>query len=99
MGIPKKTRLESYEQISLVSDIRKQMILDVLGEYGELTAQELAAVLHKRGYVPSDERNFTAPRLTELRKAGMVEPTGKTLCKKTGRKVTLWAVAGKDGKK
>ena len=92
MDITKETRLESYEQVSLVADIRKRMIIDLLNEYGELTAQELATKLHNRGLIPSDERNFTAPRLTELRKAGNVTPVSKKLCTKTGRKVTVWAV-------
>lgn len=92
VDIPKETRLESFEQISLVADIRKRVIIDVLIEYGELTAQELATVLYKRGFIPSDERNFTAPRLTELRKAGEVKPADKKFCAKTGRKVTVWAL-------
>jgi len=91
VDITKETQLESYEQISLVADIRKKLILDVLGEYGELTAQEIAVALHNRGHIPSDERNFTAPRLTELRKEGRVKPVDKKLCIKTGRKVTVWA--------
>jgi hypothetical protein len=96
VDIPKETRLESYEQISLCVDVRKKMILDTLHIHGELTAQELATKLHKRGYIPSDERNFTAPRLTELRKDGKVQPVDKKLCAKTGRKVTVWAAVRKE---
>lgn len=90
--IPKETRLESYEKITPVAEIRKKMILNILRTHGEMTAQELAVELHKHGYIPSDERNFTAPRLTELRKDGKVKPTGKKQCDKTGRTVTIWAV-------
>ena len=97
MDIPKETRLESYEQITPVVDIRKRMILDILQNHGELTAQEIAAELHTRGYIPSDERNFTAPRLTELRKDGKVTPVGKKMCNKTGRIVTVWAAVIKEG--
>ena len=92
MDITKETRLESFEQISLVADIRKRMIMDVLNEWGELSAQEIAQELFKRGLIPSDERNFTAPRLTELRKEGKVRPTDKKYCAKTGRKVTVWVL-------
>jgi len=92
VDIPKETRLESYEQVSVIADIRKKLILGVLGEFGELTAQEIAVALYNRGHIPSDERNFTAPRLTELRKEGKVEPVDKKLCVKTGRKVTVWAM-------
>ena len=72
------------------------MILDILENHGELTAQEIATELHRRGYIPSDERNFTAPRLTELRKDGKVTPVGKKICDKTGRTVTVWAVVRKE---
>ena len=93
MDISKETRRESYEQISLFSEIRRKLIIDVLTDYGELTAQELATELCKRGHIPSDERNFTAPRITELRLSGKIKSVGKTHCTKTGRKVTIWAVS------
>jgi hypothetical protein len=96
VDIPKETRLESYEQITLLAEIRKKRILEILHIYGELTAQELATELYKRGYIPSDERNFTAPRLTELRKDGKVTPVGKKHCDKTGRRVTIWTVVKED---
>jgi hypothetical protein len=67
------------------------MILDILHTNGEMTAQDLASELYKRGNIPSDERNFTAPRLTELCKDGKVTPAGKKQCGKTGRKFTVWA--------
>jgi len=92
VDIPKQTQLESYEQITDAAEIRKKMILNALSEHGEMTAQELAVELHKCGHIPSDERNFTAPRLTELRKEGKVEPVDKKSCAKTGRKVTVWAM-------
>jgi len=95
MDIPAETRRESYEQISLLTEQRKKLILDTLLEHGEMTAQEIATLLYKRGLIPSDERNFTAPRLTELRKGKKVKPSGKKTCKKTGRSVTVWA-AGKE---
>ena len=74
----------------------QKMILDVLNTDGELTAQELASELYKRGHIPSDERNFTAPRLTELRKDGKVKPVSKKQCDKTGRKVTVWTAVRKE---
>ena len=95
MDLTKETRLDSYEQIANVVEIRKKMILNALSKNGEMTAQEIATELYKSGHIPSDERNFTAPRLTELRKEGKVEPIEKKLCTKTGRKVTVWALKNK----
>lgn len=91
MDIPKETRRESYGAVLPTVAARQNMVLMILRESGEMTAQEIATELHRRGLTPSDERNFAAPRLTELRKAGAVEVTGKKVCGKTGRNVTVWA--------
>jgi hypothetical protein len=57
-----------------------------------MTAREIAGELHRRGITATDERNFSAPRLTELRDAGKVAVIGKKLCDHTGRNVAVWAV-------
>ena len=44
-----------------------------------------------KGYIPTSERNFTAPRLTELSKMGVVEPIGKKMCQYTGKTVAVYA--------
>ena len=49
-----------------------------------MTAREIAK---KLGF---HERNAAAPRLTELRKAGRVEPCGIRIDGTTGRPVTVW---------
>lgn len=55
-----------------------------------LTAKETAVIMHRKGLIPTDERNFTAPRLTELCEMGEVEPIGKAKCEYTGRTVTVY---------
>ena len=90
MDIPKETRRESYDTVLPSVKQRQSLILALLRERGSMTAQEVADELHRRGHTPSDERNFAAPRLTELKDAGKVEATGKKICGKTGRSVTLW---------
>ena len=60
------------------------------GDWTGMTAKQIAVEMHKRGYIPTDERNFTAPRLTELSKKGIVEPIGKDYCFYTGKKVTVY---------
>ena len=91
MDISKETRRESYNAVLPTTKQRQSLILSLLRENGPMTAQELADVLHRRGYTPSNERNLAAPRLTELKDAGKVEATGKKICHKTGRNVTVWA--------
>jgi len=92
MDIPQKTRRESYETAQQDAAARRRIILEILTERGELTAREVAAELYRRGITPTDERNYSAPRLTELKAAGQIEVTGKKMCDRTGRNVALWAV-------
>ena len=92
--IPKETRRESYNAVLPRTAARQEDILSILQD-GNMTAQEIADELHRRGITPTDERNFAAPRLTELKKAGRVNAVGKKKCYKTGRMVTIWSV-GKD---
>lgn len=92
MEITKETRRESYGAAKQDAAARRRVILEILTERGQLTAREVAAELHRRGITPSDERNYSAPRLTELKAAGQVEVTGKKICDRTGRSVAVWAV-------
>lgn len=69
---------------SQLYDLRKRMILEVLGRDRAMTAREIADEL---GFV---ERNSTAPRLTELEERGIVEKVGKKFDKVTRRMVTIY---------
>ena len=89
MSVTKETRCESYEAVK-PSIIRRQVtILDILGD-SEMTASEIAEILYIKGFTPFYERNFAAPRLTELKASGKVEAIGKRLCEKIGRKNSVW---------
>ena len=48
--------------------------------------------MHEKGYIPTTERNFAAPRLTEMSRDGIVEPVGKKKCKYTGRMVAVYSL-------
>lgn len=90
MGITEETRRESYESVKPDAQKRRQVILDVLGDR-EMTANEIAEELHAKGITPFYERNFAAPRLTELKADGKVRTVGKKYCEKTGRMIAVWA--------
>ena len=97
MDIPQETRLESYEAAKIDAAARRRVILEILeGHRGGMTAREVAGELHRQGITPTDERNFAAPRLTELYKDGKIAVTGKKICPQTGRNVAVWAVKGDD---
>lgn len=84
-----ENRRESYE--SLDKQKRYIQILEVLGK-NKMTAKEIAVEMFTRGMIPNSERNFTAPRLTELSYEGIVEPIGKKKCEYTGKTVSVFQV-------
>ena len=82
------TRGEANESVK--REKRYAQIINVLSDYEALTAKEIAVRMQIRGWIPTSERNFTAPRLTELSERGIVEPVGKKVCEYTGRKVAVY---------
>jgi hypothetical protein len=93
-NIPQETRRDSFAAVKPDAAARRRVILEILAESDGMTAREVAGELHRRGITPTDERNYAAPRLTELYKAGKITATGKRKCPQTGRSVAVWA-AGK----
>lgn len=89
-----ETRADSNETVD--RNKRYQQILECLRQCGALTAKECAVIMQKKGYIPTSERNFTAPRMTELSKIGEIEPVGKKVCAYTGKKVAVYQI--RDGR-
>ncbi len=85
-----ETRRESYEAIKPKRTDRRNLILEILGSR-QMTASEITEELLAKGYIKYYDRNFVAPRLTELKDAGIVETVGKRLCKRTNKNVAVWA--------
>ena len=81
------TRSEANETVD--REKRYRQILEILTE--PMTAKEVAVEMYRRGMAGSPERNFAAPRLTELSKKGIVEPVGKKRCGYTGKTVAVYA--------
>ena len=90
LSVTTDTRRESYNTVKPSAKRRRQVILEILGDR-EMTANEVAEALYKNGITPYFERNFAAPRLTELKAEGKVITTGKRFCEKTGRMIAVWA--------
>lgn len=83
------TRQLSFEDIKSKQKIRYKQILDRLCS-GNKTAKEIAVELYELGYIPSTERNYTAPRLTELESMGYVKVVDKRKCQYTGKQVAVY---------
>ena len=89
MKITEETRNQSHEEIKPKKEIRYDLILDRLDR--PKTAKELAVELFRYGLIPNDERNQTAPRLTELVALGRVKTLpNKKICQYTGKWVALY---------
>ena len=90
MRITEQTRRESYRAVKPDSARRRDIILKILDD-NELTAHEIVETLIIQGAIPYYERNFAAPRLTELKKEGKGKAVGMRRCERTGRMVAVWA--------
>ena len=62
----KETRRESYAAILPKVNKRSALILDTLGDR-EMTVSEIAEELVRAGILPCFNRNYVAPRLTEIK--------------------------------
>lgn len=89
----KKNRAEANATVE--REIRYAQIKEIL-DGKELTAKEIAVEMCAMGYTPTAERNFAAPRLTELCKCGAVKQCGSRVCEYTGKSVTVYALADKN---
>lgn len=92
-----ETRAEAHESVD--KQKRYSQIIECLltssknnGMPMGMTAKEIAVMMMNKGYIPTSERNFTAPRLTEMCQKGIVEPIGRKKCQWTGHKVAVYAL-------
>ena len=83
-----QTRQMSFNDIQLKTKVRYEQILERLDK--PKTAKEIAVELFELGIIPSAERNYTAPRLTELEKRGIVKAFKKKKCEYTGKTVAVY---------
>lgn len=86
--ITAETRQMSFEDIKAKKQKRYEQILDRLDK--PKTAKEIAVELFELGLIPSTERNYTAPRLTELEFYGKVKVIDKKKCDYTGKMVAVY---------
>ncbi len=85
-----ETRRESIDSVD--KEKRYKQIEYILSRFPEgLTAKEISVQMKKLGYPPTDERNFSSPRLCELMKIGRVEALNeKKICEYTGKSVSVF---------
>lgn len=89
-----QTRQLSFDEIQNKKKKRYEQILDRLMT-GSKTAKEIAVELFELGLIPSTERNYTSPRLTELASMGLVKAIEKKKCIYTGKMVAVYEITPK----
>lgn len=74
--ITKETRKASYEAVLPKVKDRSRLILETLGDRA-MTVSEITDELVEAGKIPYYNRNYVAPRLSELKDMGVVETCGR----------------------
>lgn len=72
----KETRRASYDAVIPKAKERSRLILETLGSRS-MTVSEITDELVKDGRIPYYNRNYVAPRLSELKDMGVVETCGR----------------------
>lgn len=81
----KETRRASYDAVIPKAKERSRLILETLGSRS-MTVSEITDELVKAGRIPYYNRNYVAPRLSELKDMGVAESTKPDQPRTTGRR-------------
>lgn len=84
-----ETRRESYEAVLPKVKERARLILETLGDRA-MTVSEITEELVNTGKIPYFNRNYVAPRLTELKDMGIVETCGRRKSTKSSATEAVW---------
>ncbi len=87
--ILRQDREEAYESVKPSIPKRKGEILSCLSNGEEMTVTEILEELVHRGVLIFPDRNYVAPRLSEMREDGLVEVVGHRPSR-TGRNEAIW---------
>jgi hypothetical protein len=85
----RETRRASYEAVLPKVNDRCTLILETLGTR-EMTVSEITDQLVDAGRLPYFNRNYVAPRLTELKDMGVVETCGRRKSTRSNATEAVW---------
>lgn len=91
--ITKATRKESYDAVLPKVNERCRLVLETLGTK-EMTVSEITDELVSEGVLPYYNRNYVAPRLTDLKDMGVVETCGRRQSTKSTATEAVWRRKG-----
>ena len=85
----RETRRASYDAVLPKVKDRARLILDTLSNR-EMTVSEITDELVAAGTIPYYNRNFVAPRITELKDMGVVETCGRRKSTRSPATEAVW---------
>lgn len=85
-----ETRREANEKVN--KSKREMQVLQILSEYRELTAKQVARYMAYRGYTKEIDYNHARPRLTNLLEKRQVCIVGKELDTETNCKEVVYQI-------
>ena len=87
--ITRETRRASYDAVLPKVNDRAKLVLETLGD-NEMTVSEITDCLVDAGRLPYFNRNYVAPRLTELKDMGVVETCGRRKSTRSKATEAVW---------
>lgn len=91
-----KGAAHTYDAVLPKRAARCRLILETLGNR-ELTASEITEELVAAGRIPYFNRNYVAPRLTELKEIGILTTVGRRKATRSDATEAVWARAEPSG--
>lgn len=88
----RETRRRSYDAVLPKRAARCRLILETLGDRS-MTASEITEELVAAGRIPYFNRNYVAPRLTELKEIGILTTVGRRKATRSDATEAVWAGA------
>ena len=85
----RETRRESYEAVLPKTTERAKVILETL-DRRSMTVSEITDELVEKGVLPYFNRNYVAPRMTELKDMGVVETCGRRKSTRSKATEAVW---------
>lgn len=87
--LPEEMRRNAYKKVKPKITARAAHVLSVLGD-NALTVSEIVNRMYRAKEIPNKNRNYVAPRITELDKAGIIEAVGKRKSRLSNRPETVY---------
>ncbi len=88
----KETRRQSYDAVLPKREKRCRLILETLGGR-QMTASEITEELVAAGEIPYFNRNYVAPRITEMKQMGILKTVGRRKATRSDATEAVWARA------